>query len=308
LESDRPDPPPSSIFYDPAPYAAPEGKTGEEVMTDTIRSLSQEPLLLADLSSPETRDLLPRIELVLLPVGAHEQHGPNIAVSTDTISADALCRAAAALVGSAVAVAPVVPWGVSWHHLRFAGTISLRQSTLIALLEDIVGSLYAHGLRRFLVVNGHGGNTAAITTAVEQIKHDTDVPLIASVFGYALIAEQAKLLLPSEAIGHGGGDEAALVMAVEPHRAKPSAFAAPRPTGIQVETAALLRAYGGTLARRYDEVTHNGATGDATSASPQIGRQILDGAARRLAEIIAVVLREADAADESLAGMNGERH
>ena len=214
-------------------------------MTDTTRSVAQEPLLLADLSSPETQDLLPRIELVLIPVGAHEQHGPNIAVSTDTISADALCRAAAALVGPAVAVAPVVPWGVSWHHLRFAGTISLRQSTLIAVLEDIVGSLYAHGLRRFLVVNGHGGNNAAITTAIEQIKHDTGVPLIASVFGYALIAEQAKMLLPAEAIGHGGGDEAALVMAVEPHRAKPSAFAAPQPTGRQVETAALLRAYGG---------------------------------------------------------------
>jgi creatinine amidohydrolase len=271
------------------------------MMTDTTRSLTQEPLLFADLSSPETRDLLPRIELVLVPVGAHEQHGPNIAVSTDTISADALSQAAAALVGPAVAVAPAVPWGVSWHHLRFAGTISLRQSTLIAVLEDIVGSLYAHGLRRFLVVNGHGGNNAAITTAVEQIKQDTDVPLIASVFGYALIAEQAKMLLPAEAIGHGGGDEAALVMAVAPHRAKPSAFAAPQPTGHQVETAALLRAYGGTLARRYDEVTHNGATGDATSASAEIGRQILDGAARRLAEIIEVLLREADAADETQA-------
>ena len=263
-------------------------------MTDTTRSLSQEPLLLADLSSPETRDLLPRIELVLLPVGAHEQRGPNIAVSTDTISADALCRAAASRVGSAVAVAPAVPWGVSWHHLRFAGTISLRQSTLIAVLEDIIGSLHAHGMRRFLVVNGHGGNTAAITTAIEQIKQDTGVPLI---------AEQAKMLLPPEAIGHGGGDEAAVVMAVEPHRAKPSAFAAPRPTGRQVESAALLRAYGGSLARRYDEVTHNGATGDATSASPEIGRQILDGAARRLAEIIEVMLREAEATET---GVNGE--
>lgn len=276
-------------------------------MTDTPRSLAPEPLLLADLSSPETLDLLPRIELVLVPVGAHEQHGPNIAVSTDTISADALCRAAAALVGPAVAVAPAIPWGVSWHHLRFAGTISLRQSTLIAVLEDIVGSLYGHGLCRFLVVNGHGGNNAAITTAVEQIKHESGVPLIASVFGYALIAEQAKMLLPPEAIGHGGGDEAAVVMAVEPHRAKPSAFAAPQPTGVQVETAALLRAYGGSLARRYDEVTHNGATGDATSASAEIGRQILDGAARRLAEIIEVLLREADAADEALAGVNGGR-
>jgi creatinine amidohydrolase len=275
-------------------------------MIDTTRPLPQEPLLLADLSSPETRDLLPRIDLVLVPVGAHEQHGPNIAVSTDTISADALCRAAAARVGPAVAVAPAVPWGVSWHHLRFAGTIALRPSTLIAVLEDVVGSLFAHGFRRFLVVNGHGGNTAAITTAIEQIKHDTSVPLIASVFGYALIAEQAKLLLPAEAIGHGGGDEAALVMAVEPHRAKPSAFAAPRPTGIQVETAALLRAYGGSFARPYHEVTHNGATGDATSATAEIGRQILDGAARRLAEIIEVLLREADAAEETQAGENEE--
>src|SRR4051812_38082437 len=281
--------------------------TGEDVMTDSTRSLAQEPLLLADLSSPETQDLLPRIELVLVPVGAHEQHGPNIAVSTDTITADALCQAAAALVGPAVAVTPAIPWGVSWHHLRFAGTISLRQSTLIAVLEDIVGSLYSHGLRRFLIVNGHGGNNAAITTAVEQIKHDTGVPLIASVFGYALIAEQAKMFLPPEAIGHGGGDEAALVMAVEPHRAKPSAFAAPRPTGRQVETAALLRAYGGVLARRYDEVTHNGATGDATSATPEIGQQILDGAAQRLAEIIEVMLREADAAEEIQAGENGGR-
>jgi creatinine amidohydrolase len=274
-------------------------------MTDTTRSHTQDSLLLADLSSPETRDLLSRIELVLLPVGAHEQHGPNIAVSTDTISADALCRAAAARVGPAVAVAPAVPWGVSWHHLRFAGTIALRPSTLIAVLDDIVGSLHAHGLRRFLVVNGHGGNTAAITTAIEQIKHDTGVPLIASVFGYALIAEQAKLLLPAGAIGHGGGDEAALVMAVAPHRAKPSAFAAPQPTGLQVETAALLRAYGGSLARRYDEVTHNGATGDATSASAEVGRQILDGAARRLAEIIEVMLREADAAEKTRSAANG---
>src|ERR687897_3747937 len=198
-------------------------------MTDTTRSLTQEPLLLADLSSPETRELLPRIELVLLPVGAHEQHGPNIAVSTDTISADALCRAAAARVGPSVAVAPVVPWGVSWHPLRFAGTIALRPSTLIAVLEDIVGSLHAHGMRRFLVVNGHGGNTAAITTAIEQIKHDTAVPLIASVFGYALIAEQAKLLLPADAIGHGGGDQGGPGVGVQAPPGQAAPFPPPPP-------------------------------------------------------------------------------
>jgi creatinine amidohydrolase len=255
-----------------------------------------EPLLLADLSSPETDALLSQIELVLIPVGAHEQHGPNIAVSTDTVSADALCRAAASLTGPRVAVAPAIPWGVSWHHLRFAGTISLRPDTLIALLEDIVGSLHAHGCDRFLVVNGHGGNTAAIATAIEEIKVAAGVPLIASIFGYALIAEQAKALLPDDAIGHGGADEAAVVMAVAPQRAKPQAFTTAQLTGSQAETAALLRAYGGVLARRFDEVTRNGATGDATLATAELGEQILDGAARRLAEIIDVLLREANEA------------
>jgi creatinine amidohydrolase len=263
-------------------------------MSDSTQRTPGEHLLLADLSSPETRDLLPTIELVLIPVGAHEQHGPNIAVSTDTVSADALCRAAAGILGPRVAVAPAIPWGISWHHMRFPGTISLRPATLTALLEDIVGSLHAHGFERFLVVNGHGGNSAVIATAVEQIKQATGVPLIAAIFGYALIAEQAKSLLPATGIGHGGADEAALVMAVEPHRAKADAFAGPDLTGIQTETAALLRAYGGVLARPYHEVTRNGVTGDASPATAELGQQILDGSARRLAEIVEVLLREAD--------------
>ncbi len=256
---------------------------------------SRGPLLLADLTSPETRELLPEIELVLIPVGAHEQHGPNSAVATDTVSADALCRAAAALAGHRVAVAPAIPWGISWHHLRFAGTISLRPATLITLLEDIVGSLHAHGLQRFLVVNGHGGNAATIAVAIEEIKQRSDVPLIASIFGYALIAEQARLHFPASAIGHGGADEAAVVMAAAPHLGKPHA-AAPDFTGAQAETAALLGAYGGTLARRFEELTRNGVTADATPATLELGQQILDGAAQRLAEIIAVLLREAGAA------------
>jgi creatinine amidohydrolase len=262
-------------------------------MANASGSAEHSPLLLADLTSPETAAVLPRIELVLLPVGAHEQHGPHLAVCTDTVSADALCRAAAGLLGPRVAVAPAVPWGVSWHHLRFPGTIALRQTTLIAVLEDVVGSLAAQGFDRILVVNGHGGNTAAIATAVEQIKHATGVPLIAAIFGYALIAEQAQALLPSAAIGHAGADETAVVLAIAPHLVRPAAFGPPEVTGRQAETAALLRAYGGVLARPYHEVTRNGATGDATDATAEIGQRILAGAARRLAEIVEILLREA---------------
>jgi creatinine amidohydrolase len=250
------------------------------------------PLLLADLTSVEIGELLPTIDLVLIPLGAHEQHGPNSVVSTDTISADALCRAAAAQVGPSVAVAPAIPWGISWHHMRFPGTITLRPATLIALLEDVIGSLHAHGLTRFLVVNGHGGNNAVLTAAIEQIKHESDVPLIASVFGYALIAEQARQLLPAGAIGHGGADEAAVVMAAAQHVSRSEATTAPDFSGVQAESARLLGNYGGVLARRFEEVTRNGVTGDASAATPELGAQILAGAAQRLSEIIAVLVRE----------------
>lgn len=262
-------------------------------MTDTGQAATRAPLLLAGLSSPETRDLLPEIGLVLIPVGAHEQHGPSIAVSTDTVSADGLCRAAAAIAGPRVAVAPAIPWGISWHHMRFPGTITLRPTTLIALLEDIVGSLHAHGVERVLIVNGHGGNSATIGVAIDQIKQATGIPLLASVFGYALIAEQARALLPAGAIGHAGADEASVAMAVDAALGKAGALAPAELTGAQAESAALLGAYGGALARPFHEITRNGATGDATLATAEIGRQILDGAALRLAQIIDVLLREA---------------
>lgn len=261
-------------------------------MQDQSPEERSHPLLLADLTSPQTRDLLQEIELVLIPVGAHEQHGPALPVSTDTISADAICRAAASICGPRVAVAPAVPWGVSWHHMNFAGTIALRHATLAAVLEDVIGSLHAHGFRRALVVNGHGGNSATIATAVEQAKLATGMPLVASVFGYALVAEQARTLLPPESIGHAGADEAAVVLAAAPGLANASAFGAADLTGNQAQSSDLLKAAGGALARPYHEVTRNGATGDSRPATAEIGRRIIDAAGRRLAEIAEALIAE----------------
>ena len=266
-------------------------------MSEANSGPTGEPLLLADLSSPETAALLPSIDLVLIPVGAHEQHGPNIAVSTDTVSAESLCQAAAALAGRRVAVAPAVPWGISWHHMRFPGTITLRPETLTAILEDIVCSLHAHGVQRFLFVNGHGGNSAVLVTACEEIKQITGAEVVASIFGYALIEEEARKLLPASGIGHGGADEAAVVMAVMPQRGKPESATGPDLVDAMPESQRLLAQYGGVLARPYHERTRNGVTGDARSATPEIGWEILHAASTRLAEIIAVLLREAKAAE-----------
>lgn len=245
-----------------------------------------DPILLARQSWIETRELLKTNEIVLLPVGAHEQHGPGIAMATDTISADGLCRRAAALLGERAAVAPAVPFGVSWHHMHFPGTITLTPETLSMLLVEIVSSLARHGFPRVAIVNGHGGNGAAVGTAVETLRQRVTGTRVIGLFGYAFIGEQARVLMPEGSSGHGGGDEAAVVYAEAPDYAKPSAFCAPEINAEAAAFAGVLRTYGGVHGAYYDEITRNGATGDTRHATPEIGNAILDRAAENLAAVL----------------------
>lgn len=245
-----------------------------------------EAILLAQRTAPEVRALLATNEVVLVPVGAHEQHGPGIALATDTISADGLCRRAAARLGGRAAVAPALPYGVSWHHLAFPGTLSLSSATLTTVLVEIVASLARHGFPRVVIVNGHGGNSAAITAAVERCHTLRPGTETLGLYGYAFLAEQAAKLLPADALGHGGGDEAAVVMAEAPDYARPDAFCAPDLVAVRAALNARLRPYGAVAAVPYEEQTRNGATGDTRPATAAIGEQILDGGAATLAALL----------------------
>jgi creatinine amidohydrolase len=244
------------------------------------------PILLAQRTWPEVRDLLSTNQVVLVPVGACEQHGHGIALATDTISADGLCRRAAALLGDRAAVAPAVPYGVSGHYLAFPGTISLTGPTLAAVLAEVVSSLAGHGFSRVVLVNGHGGNTPAIALAVERSHHLRPGTHALGLYGYGFIAAQARDLLPLDAPGHAGGDEAAVVMAEDPSYARPEAFCPPDFVGPQRELSLAIAPYNGVSTIPYHELTRNGATGDTRPATAAIGNQILDRAGAALAGVL----------------------
>ncbi len=105
--------------------------------------------------------------MAIMPIGSTEQHGPNGLIGTDAVSAEAIALA----VGQATQtmVAPTIAVGMAQHHMAFKGSMTLRPATMIQVIGDYVGSLAHHGFERFYFINGHGGNSATIEAAFQEI-------------------------------------------------------------------------------------------------------------------------------------------
>jgi creatinine amidohydrolase len=132
--------------------------------------MTDRPLLFNELDRTTLAALAPT-SLIVLPVGATEQHGPHLATGTDTCSEEHIIRAAAVLASDhgSIIVAPTLPFGSSDHHLAFGATMSLGTQTYYAVIRDLVASLITDGFRKILIVNGHGGNHELVQLAARDL-------------------------------------------------------------------------------------------------------------------------------------------
>ena len=122
---------------------------------------------------PDVEAYLKTRDDVIMPIGSTEQHGPNGLIGTDAITAEHIARG----IGERMQayVGPTIGVGMAQHHMGFAGSMTVRPSTLIAIVRDYVVSLAKHGFRRFYFVNGHGGNIATVTAAFSEIYAETSM-------------------------------------------------------------------------------------------------------------------------------------
>lgn len=176
--------------------------------------------------------------LVILPVGATEQHGPHLPLGTDCLIVERIARAAAERARGEIdaIVAPTLPFGSSHHHLSFGGTISLATDRYYGALRDMVESLIIDGFRRVFILNGHGGNHEVIQLVARDLalRHPANIAA-ASYWEVArtAVTEREPALL-GRIPGHAGHFETALILAI-----RPDLVAAPLPCRAPDEVARL---------------------------------------------------------------------
>lgn len=218
---------------------------------------------LAELAWPEVGGLAAGA-LLVVPVGATEQHGPHLPLSTDTDIAEAIVRSAVTRHPRAVS-APPVAYGASGEHSGFAGTLSIGQAAAELVLVELCRSASAT-FERVLLVSTHGGNAQPVRRAVALLRGE---------------GRDVRAWSPRwDGDAHAGRTETSLMLAIAPDRVR-LALAAAGATAPIVELLPALRSHG-VLA-----VSETGVLGDPAGASADEGRRLLDAASRDLDRVLA---------------------
>jgi creatinine amidohydrolase len=170
------------------------------------------------LTSPEVAAITSDPEAVgLIPLGALEQHGPHLPLSTDSIIAQHLAVEVATRIPAPVLVAPIPPFGISEHHLGFPGTVHVRAEVFAEIVHAYISAFRDAGLRRIAIFSGHGGNFACLAEVEAAYESDTDVQVVAYTDltrAFTIMAEAAARagVRVSAADTHAGGMETSQIL------------------------------------------------------------------------------------------------
>lgn len=243
--------------------------------------------------APEAR----RHWIVVLPLGAHEQHGPHLPFETDTLIAQGIVNRLQTALPAAlpVTVLPVESVGYSLEHMDVEGTKTLRFDTAVERWLGIADGLSKEGIRKFVMLNAHGGNSPLMTVVATEARIRFNMLAVAT--SWTRFGLPDGVIPPQEkAIDiHGGDIETSVMLALYPQRVDMTK-AADFPSR-QTEFAQRfkhLRAYGPhAFGWKMSDLNPQGVAGNAMKATAKKGEALISHAVSGLVEL----LQDVDAFD-----------
>jgi len=234
-----------------------------------------------------------REKVVILPLGATEQHGPHMAVSTDTDIVTHVAAGCEALLPDDILLCPALPFGSSHHHLSFGGTLSLSITTYTQAIVELVESLLNNGFRKIILLNGHGGNITPVKQALAVLgnRYDSTMsPNIALVTYWetagSIFAGAAPMESP--ALSHACEYETSMMLHLFPEKVWMNLAE----RSVRPETNGFIpfeddEPYKGvTLFKQTAYISSNGSSGHPQLATAEKGQYLIENAVRSVSDFI----------------------
>jgi len=141
-------------------------------------------LVLQDLTWVDVQEYLKSNDMIIIPIGSTEQHGPHLPLGTDYYTALEVSKKISEKTG--IVVAPVILSGYSIYHSGFPGTLSLKPETMEQVLFENIEMLRKYGFKRFMFFNGHGGNNIIQSKVIHRVNQNTEAVAVSIGYGSSL--------------------------------------------------------------------------------------------------------------------------
>ena len=237
---------------------------------------------LAELTWPDVA-ALDRDTPIIFPVAALEQHGRHMPVFTDSMLMGEIAKRAEATLGARALFAPLQWLGNSHHHMDFPGTLSAEPRVYLDLLCGLLENFIAHGFKRLLLLNGHGGNDVPGKQAVFEVRQRhrerNDLLLLFCTYWHLdADAHKSHAGLRQKQMGHACEWETSMVLRLAPHLVKNHTGVPPQEFGNAFEP--------GSRAWTMRDRSEHGHIGDPREASAEKGEALFQTFSRGTVSLI----------------------
>ena len=227
------------------------------------------------LTWPELRDAVEEQPVVILPTGSTEQHGHHLPLDVDLFLAESVCLEVGKRAEGRVLVLPTVPYGLNFHHIDFPGTIHIQPEIFIEFCLNITKSVAYHGFQKILIVNGHGSNLPMVDLVARRTNLETHA--LCAAFTYIHLALDAfATVQDTPVVAHADEFETSLYLHLAPERVQMDK------AGGDMDVVGHWFSSDSTTPVRFNDFwsrwTDLGVHGDATTATPEKGKVIFEGA------------------------------